>query len=123
MPKKILIIDDEADMQTYLKVLFEKAGFQTEIAANGNEALDILSQSKPDLITLDILMPRKSGLNFFEALRAGENTKNIPVIVVSGISGHREFFDSNPPGGPTVFVEKPIVPETFLAQARKLLGE
>jgi len=123
MPKKILIIDDEADMRTYLKVLFEKAGYQTETASNGSEALVILDKSRPDLITLDILMPRKSGLNFFEALRAGEKTKDIPVIVVSGITGHREFFDSKPPGGPTMFVEKPIVPDLFLSQVKKLLGE
>ena len=123
MPKKILIIDDEADMQTYLRVLFEKAGYQTEIAANGNEALEILGRSKPDLITLDILMPRKSGLNFYEALRTAENTKDIPVIVVSGISGNREFFESEPAGSPTVFVDKPIEPDRFLAQAKKLLGD
>jgi len=123
MPKKILIIDDEADMQTYLKVLVEKAGYETMIAANGEEALVMLTDMQPDLITLDVLMPRKSGLNFFQALRSGDTTKNIPVIVVSGIAGHREFFDSDPPGGPIAFVDKPIVPDKFLGQVKKLLGE
>ena len=68
MSKKILIIDDEEDMRLYLETMFRKAGYETRTAVNGSDALDQLSEFVPDLITLDILMPQKSGLSCFEAL-------------------------------------------------------
>jgi len=123
MAKKILIIDDEADMQIYLKTLFRKAGYDTEVAGNGEEALEKIKQAAPDLITLDILMPKKSGLSFFKALREELGDRQVPVIVLSGLPGHREFFEDDAVPDPTAFVEKPIVPDSFLAKARGMLGE
>jgi len=123
MAKKILIIDDEEDMQIYLQTLFRKAGYDTEVAGNGEEALQSIKKTHPDLITLDILMPKKSGLSFFNALREELGNRQVPVIVLSGLSGHREFFEGESIPGPTAFVEKPIVPDSFLAKAKEMLGE
>jgi two-component system alkaline phosphatase synthesis response regulator PhoP len=118
-----MIIDDEEDMRIYLQTLFRKAGFDTEVAVNGEEALAKINEIKPDLITLDILMPQKSGLNFFKSIRENNTTEQIPVIVVSGVTGHQEFFSQEKLGGPTYFVEKPIKPDALLEQVNKLLGE
>jgi DNA-binding response OmpR family regulator len=123
MAKKIMIIDDEEDMRIYLETLFKKAGYKTDIAVNGEQALERLDKIRPDLITLDILMPKKSGLKFFKAMREAEKTSGLPVIVISGVSGNDEFFDQNTLGGPTIFLEKPINPETLVTQVRELLGE
>ncbi|MBN2226697.1 MAG: response regulator [candidate division Zixibacteria bacterium] len=123
MPKKILIIDDEEDMRIYLETVFRKAGYATETAVNGDDALARLTEIDPDLITLDILMPQKSGLKFFQALRDELATVNLPVIVVSGVSGHSDFFDPKALGGPTAFMDKPINPDTLLAGVKALLGE
>ena len=123
MPKKILIIDDEEDMQVYLETVLQKAGYETEIAVNGEEGLKKLDHFKPNLITLDILMPQKSGLNFFKSLRENKKFKSIPVVVVSGVTAHSEFFKEEKNVGPTKFAEKPIVPDSFLVQVRNLLGE
>jgi CheY-like chemotaxis protein len=123
MAKKILIIDDEEDMRIYLQTLLRKAGYETDTAVNGEDALSKLDSVKPDLITLDILMPQKSGLKFFQALREGPQTRETPVLVVSGVTGHPEFFDRENLGGPTEFVDKPIQPEAFVAQVRQLLGD
>lgn len=123
MPKKILIIDDEQDMLTYMQTLLRKAGYDTDTAVNGEDALSKLDDGMPDLITLDILMPQKSGLKFFQALRERDDAAKLPVLVVSGISGHSEFFDKSNLGGPTEFVEKPIDPNSFLEQVKQLLGE
>lgn len=122
MSKKIMIIDDEMDMQIYLQTVFKKAGYETVAVSNGLEALEKIQEIQPDLITLDILMPKKSGLNFFQALRAMPNMERIPVIVVSGVSQHSEFFQKDHLGGPTMFVEKPIEPDALLNQVRQLLG-
>ena len=123
MSKIILIIDDEEDMQIYLEAILQKAGYETEIAVNGEEALKKLEQLEPDLITLDILMPKKSGLNFFQLLRKNKKSKKIPVIVVSGVTSHSEFFKDEANLGPTRYIEKPIVPDSFLHQVKSLLGE
>lgn len=123
MARKVLIIDDEQDMRLYLQTLFKKAGYETETAVNGEEALEKMKQVRPDFITLDILMPKKSGINFFKALRESNNNKDLPVIVLSGISGHKEFFDEGPENGPSIFIEKPIEPESFLRKVTEFIGE
>ena len=123
MKKKILIIDDEEDMQIYLKTLFRKAGYDTEVAGNGEEALQSIKKAQPDLITLDIFMPKVSGLSFFKALHEKLGDREIPVIVLSGLAGHQEFFKGESFPGPTAFVDKPIVPDSFLAKAKEMLGE
>jgi len=123
MPKKIMIIDDEEDMRMYLQTLFRKAGYETDTAANGEEALRRIDEISPDLITLDILMPQRSGLNFFESIRRRPDSKELPVVVVSGVTGHSDFFDKEKLGGLTVFVEKPIKPDSLLAMVKELLKE
>ena len=123
MARMIMIIDDEEDMRVYMQTLLRKAGYETSTAVNGEDALERIDDIKPDLITLDILMPQKSGLKFFQILRERDDTKGLPVVVVSGISGHGEFFEKETLGGPTVFIEKPIEPGSFLKQVKELLGE
>jgi len=122
MAQKILIIDDEEDMRIFLETLFRKAGYDTASAVNGDEALQLLDEMTPDLITLDILMPRKSGLTFFEILRQNENLKKTPVVVLSGVTRHSEFFTSEDDiQGPTEFIEKPVEPQVLLDCVSKLL--
>ena len=121
MQKKILIVVDEEDMQIYLETLLRKAGFETIVASNGLEAQEKISTDKPDLITLDIMMPKKSGLNFYKFLRETENTRNIPVAIVSGVTAHRDFFGDHPDLRSTIFVDKPIEPAAFLKQIKEIL--
>ncbi len=123
MSKNILIIDDEEDMRTFLETLFRKAGYETQSAVNGDEAMRQLENGVPDLITLDILMPKKSGISFFQAIREEGRLKSVPVIVLSGVTRHSEFFGPEARTGPTEFVEKPVAPDVLLSKARELLGE
>jgi CheY-like chemotaxis protein len=120
--KRILIIDDEPDIQTYLAALFEDAGYETDVARNGEEALDKVGRNLPNLITLDISMPEKSGVRFFREIKQNDALKQIPVIIVTGVSGDFKAFISSrhqvpPPDG---FLSKPIQPEEILALAGKL---
>lgn len=110
-------------MRIYLQTLLKKAGYDTETAVNGRDALDKFPDIDPDLITLDILMPQKSGLNFFQAIRARDDAKDIPVIVLSGVTSHQEFFDKEKLEGPTIFVDKPINADDFLSRVKEMLGE
>jgi CheY-like chemotaxis protein len=124
MAKTILIIDDERDMQIYLKTLFRKAGYEARVAANGEEGLELARELRPDLITLDLLMPRKSGVLAYEGLRTAPETREIPVIILTGLSSRESLFN----GGigdlpkPEAVVDKPIDRDAFLKQVKEIIG-
>jgi CheY-like chemotaxis protein len=123
MAKKILIIDDEKDMRVYLSTLFRKAGYETETADNGEEGLRLAETFEPDLITLDVLMPKRSGVNAYRGLRSSPRTCGIPILVLTGLTRLDDFFgDLGELPRPDALVEKPIDRETFLATVEELLG-
>ncbi len=123
MAKRVLIIDDEQDMRVYLEALFRKAGFETETASNGEEGVWLAEAHQPDLITLDVLMPRKSGLKAYRGLRNSEKTKSIPIVVLTGLTRLDDFFgDLENLPRPDALVEKPIDREAFLSTVEELVG-
>ncbi len=123
MAKKILIIDDEKDMRVYLEAVFRKAGYETETAVNGEEGMWLAEAHKPDLITLDVLMPKKSGIKAYRGLRGSEKTGSIPIIVLTGLARLDDFFgDLGDLPQPEAMVEKPIERETFLEKVKELIG-
>lgn len=125
MAKRILIIDDEQDMQIYLRTLFRRVGYETAVAANGEEGLQLANTFRPHLITLDLLMPKKSGILAYESLRASAQTRDIPVIIVSGLSGNEEMFRGATADLPLpeAVVDKPIHREAFLKKVVEVIGK
>ena len=124
MAKKILIIDDEKDMRLYLGTLFRKAGYVTEDAPNGEEGLALAEICLPDLITLDVLMPKGSGVRAYRGLRTSPKTKGIPIVVLTGLTRLDDFFgDLGELPRPNALVEKPIDRDAFLETVKGLLGE
>ena len=122
MAKKILIIDDENDMRVYLGTLFRKAGYETETAANGEEGLELAETFQPDLITLDVLMPKGSGVRAYRGLRTSATTRSVPIVVLTGLTRLDDFFgDLGDLPRPDAMVEKPIDRETFLHTVEELL--
>jgi CheY-like chemotaxis protein len=121
--KKILIIDDERDMQIYLKTLFRREGYETAVAENGERGLSLADSFRPDLITLDLLMPKKSGVTTYEGLRQAPQTRKIPVIVISGLSKREEMFlgDARDLPPPEAVMDKPIDRELFMKTVRQIL--
>jgi len=122
--KKILIVDDEPDVVRWLSVLFENSGYETISAYDGIEGFDKAEAEHPDLITLDISMPKESGLKMYRKLHESEATSGIPVIVLTGVSPEFERFIStrsqvNPPAA---YVEKPVKDEELLGKVRDLIG-
>jgi len=128
--KKILVVDDEPDICTYLSRLFEDHGYAVRCAADGEQALEAVRQDKPDLITLDLSMPHTSGVRFYKEIKSHPEWSGIPVIFVTGITGPGGAADTErfyagrkqiPP--PEAFVAKPIDPEEMLGLVRRLLGQ
>lgn len=108
--KKVLVIDDDPNMVTYLTVLLEDNGYDTASAGNGTEGLQKTRSERPDLVLLDISMPERSGVKFYRDVRADEELKDLPVVMVTGIREEFEKFISSrrqvpPPDG---FFSKPV---------------
>ncbi len=123
MGKKILIVDDEPDVVTYLAAILRDHGYETLEAFNGDEALQIVLRDKPDLVTLDITMPEMTGVRAYRMMKEDAALKSIPVIIVTGISHDFKQFISGrskvpPPEG---YLEKPVKPEDLLVEVKRLL--
>ena len=122
--KKILIIDDEEDVTTYLKTFFADNGFNVISASNGKKGVQKAISEKPDLITLDVSMPEESGVKALRDLQSNEVTKNIPVIMVTGVSSDfKRFIESRKQvHSPEGYFEKPIDRDELLNKIKELLS-
>lgn len=117
MAKKILIIDDDPVVLKYLDNLFRDNGYQTAKAANGIEGKEKVAGCKPDLITLDLQMPEQWGPRFYRDLTKTKANRDIPVIVISGLSS---FKYSLPKA--VGHLSKPFDPDELLKLVRDNIG-
>ena len=127
--KTILVVDDEEDIREYLSTVLEDAGFNVVTAADGQEALERVEVSTPDFISLDLVMPRKSGNRFLYDLRKRQEWRDIPVVVVTSHAhdeeGKRDFediFSNKRLAGPQFHLEKPVDPEQYVSLICEKLG-
>jgi twitching motility two-component system response regulator PilH len=133
MPKKILIVDDDPDIILFLSTALKDNGYHTMSATNGQEGLEMIKSEHPDLILLDLMMPKKSGLSLLSDLKKDSINRHIPVIMVTGVSsetGHdlASFFEGSTAGDeeskamiPEGYLEKPVDPEKLLGMVKGLL--
>ncbi len=106
----VLIVDDESDIVTFLSTWFRDQGCRTVTAGNGFEAIELAIAQRPDLITLDMSMPEKSGVSTYRDLKGDKELSRIPVIILTGIGrGQQDFLRTRTPlPAPEGFVSKPI---------------
>jgi CheY-like chemotaxis protein len=128
-PKKVLVVDDDPDVRLFNSTVVEENGFIPIEATNGEEGLKKLKEEKPDLVILDVLMPRQSGIRLYRELKTDSAFKDIHVIMLSGIA-QKTFLRSQKAltefGGeavpePEVYLEKPVEPEELAAAIKKFL--
>jgi CheY-like chemotaxis protein len=131
--KRILVVDDEDDVITYLTALLTDAGYAVDAAYNGQEALDAVAKQRPDLISLDITMPEKSGVRFYRDMKENPDLAGIPIVILTGVTnpwsgpgGEKSFekFISSrrQVPAPEGFFEKPVDREKYLAKLAELLA-
>jgi CheY-like chemotaxis protein len=116
MAKKILVVDDDPIIVKYLVNLFEDNGYETCTATDGVEAMTVVKEEKPDLITLDLEMPDQWGPRFYRNLTKDKALKAIPVIVISGLDGDHAIRNA------VAFVRKPFDSDKLLGIVKKTIG-
>ena len=130
MAKTILAVDDEVDAREFVSTVLEEDGYIAILAEDGEEAMEIIRQNKPDLVILDILMPKQSGIRMYRELKTSESLRDIPVIICSGIArrtllrGQAALTESSGESipDPDAYLEKPVTPGHLAATIKKILG-
>ncbi|MCX7014957.1 MAG: response regulator [Candidatus Sumerlaeota bacterium] len=126
--KTILVVDDEPDVRNYLKTVLLDAGFKVLTAADGEEALRVIRDQKPDFISLDLILPKKSGHKLLYELRKDKALSRIPVLIVTahaktemGRGPLEELLESGMMSGPGAYLEKPVNPMTYVRAVKRAL--
>ncbi|UCC45321.1 MAG: response regulator [Candidatus Zixiibacteriota bacterium] len=148
MPKKVLVVDDDENTVRFLSAALEENGYEPIGASNGQEGLEKVHSENPDLVLLDVMMPKKTGFVLFRQLRREEQYKDLPVIMLTGVAEVLEDLDAQSEDTherpydslrealrktirkmkdeglikPDMFIDKPIDPEVVVAKVRDLIG-
>lgn len=130
MGKKVLVVDDDPDVRLFNTTVVEESGHTPLEAGNGEEALLMIKAEAPDLVILDVLMPRQSGMRLYRQLKTDAAMTGIKVIVLSGIN-RKSFLKSQQAlaefgGGdvpaPEFYLEKPVEADVLAATIEKAIG-
>ena len=149
MPKRVLVVDDDENTRRFLSVALEANGYEAVTAEDGDDGFRKVEEQKPDLILLDVMMPKKTGFVLFKQLRRKEEFKDIPVIMLTAVAEALEDDQSHAEGEtterpfdslrdslrraitqmrdeglvkPEVFIDKPIDPEQLIREVKALIG-
>ncbi len=120
LQKKILVIDDEEDMQKLLKMRFEQDGFKVMTAGDGDIGVKMAEAEPPDIIILDIMMPKMDGYTCLKEIRKLPKTKDIPILILSGKEEEkvRDLFAFQKISG---YVEKPFELDILVMKVKEIL--
>lgn len=121
MKKKVLIADDEPNIVTSLEFLMAKAGYEVRVARNGDETLAQVQAFMPDLVLLDVMMPRRSGYDVCQALRSRPEWRHIRIVMLSSKSRESEVVKGMALGA-DAYVTKPFSNRELVARVSELLG-
>ncbi len=127
--KTILVVDDEPNVRQYLATVLEDADFNVITAADGDEALQKVREKKPDFISLDLVMPKRSGHKVLRELKRDKELSRIPVLIVTahaktdlGKDQIAELIEDAALEGPGLYLEKPVSPLSYVRCVQRALG-
>ncbi len=127
MLNKILVVDDDPDLREALKIILEQSGYQVITAQNGIEGLTSLKVDQPDLMILDLLMPKMDGFSVLKEIESPGwlGSKDIPVIILTAVreeaSRRRYELETGIELSTAYYVEKPINPNTLVEKVNRLI--
>jgi twitching motility two-component system response regulator PilH len=130
MAKRILVVDDEMDLRTFISTLLESNGYKVNVAENGEQGMGKVREKKPSLVTMDVMMPKESGIKMYRDIKTQEEYKDIPVLIISGLAKKTflhsqkvlDRFKNQVVPEPDGYIEKPPEPEELLGEVRRLIG-
>ena len=122
MAKRVLIADDEPNIVTSLVFLLTRGGYEVEVARNGDEALALVESFRPDLVLLDVMMPRRSGYDVCQKMRERPEWAHVKIMMLSA-KGREAEVSKGLSLGADAYVTKPFSNRELMAQVAQLLGE
>lgn len=122
MSKRILLVDDEPDILELVIPMLENAGYEVLAAADGQEALEKARSQKPDLIILDLMLPKLDGYSVCRMIKFDKILKKIPIIMFTARAGQEDRSTAGEVGA-DAYIVKPFEAETMLAKIKELLAE
>jgi DNA-binding response OmpR family regulator len=122
MAKKVLIADDEPNIVMSLEFLMENAGYEVRIASNGEETLKALTEFQPDLVLLDVMMPKRNGYEVLQAIRDNAALQNIKIVMLTA-KGRDVDVEKGLGLGADAYVTKPFATRDLVAKVKEMLGE
>jgi two-component system response regulator VicR len=120
--KRVLCIEDEQEMIDLIKLILERRGFEVLGAVGGKEGLEVIRREKPDLILLDLMMPEVDGWEVYRQMKADEQVKDIPVIVVTAKAQSIDKVLGLHIAKVDDYVTKPFGPQELLKSINKVLA-
>jgi CheY-like chemotaxis protein len=121
--RKILVIDDEPDVVSYLTTFLEDEGFSVISARDGPDGIAKARSERPDLITLDITMPGMSGIEVLTVLRRDRDLNPIPIIVITGVASFQRQLTFRGVRPPEAFMPKPMDLDLLITNIENLLEQ
>lgn len=120
MTKKIMIVDDEPNIVLSVEFLMKRAGYEVVTANDGQQALDLLAQTDPDLMILDVMMPRKNGFEVCTEVRADPGRAKLPILMLSA-KGRDVEVKKGLSLGASAYITKPFSTHDLVAKVAELL--
>lgn len=121
MTRKILIVDDEPNIVISLEFLMQREGFQVSVAVDGDEALRKIAEMQPDLVLLDVMMPKKSGFEICQEVRANPAWTAIKIVMLTA-KGRDTEVQKGEALGADAYITKPFSTKDLVAKVRSVLG-
>ena len=123
--KLILITDDDPDVREFLKLILETVPYELTFAAHGEEALEKIREKIPDLLVLDLLMPKKDGFEVIKELKENPQFSNVPILILTSVkkqaSERRYELETGLALDIDDYVEKPVNPKDLIHRVEKIL--
>ena len=122
----ILVVDDDPDIREAIKLVLEAQPYELAFASNGEECLEQVKKNIPDLIILDLLMPKKDGFEVIKGIRGSQSYPRIPILVLTAVkkeaAGRRYELETALHMDVDDYIEKPIQPDDLVDRAKKILA-
>jgi DNA-binding response OmpR family regulator len=122
MAQRVLIVEDDPLISRMYQTVFKFEGFEVDMARNGEEGIAKLKAHKPVMILLDIMMPKMSGIDVLKELKSDPLTKDVPVVVLTNLSGTKDAEKALEMGAVKFIVKSQNKPKQIVAQIREILA-